>query len=159
MLRDECESMELLTQVLHIGRCAGQAIMNVYGDSDIIVEYKGNHSPLTKADLASHRIICDGLAAISSEIPVLSEESAEIPFEVRCNWNSFWLVDPLDGTKDFLDRNGEFTVNIALLRGQSPVLGVVYAPATDIAYFAARGAGAYKAEREVVQPVRTSATL
>ena len=133
--------------------------MAVYADLNPAVEYKKDDSPLTHADLASHRIVCDGLAQIASDIPVLSEESAEIPFEVRHNWHSFWLVDPLDGTKEFLHRNGEFTVNIALMQRSAPVLGVVYAPTTGIAYFAAEGAGAHKSNREIVKPIHASSEL
>jgi 3'(2'), 5'-bisphosphate nucleotidase len=155
MLEDTWDPAELLPQVLQIALRAGQAIMEVYEDLHHEVEYKNDDSPLTKADLASHRIISDALAAISCNIPVLSEESTEIPFEVRRDWNSFWLVDPLDGTKEFLNRNGEFTVNIALMRGGAPILGVVYVPATDIAYFAVEGAGARKSERGIVKPIHT----
>lgn len=154
MIEDTPDPAELLPAVLQIALRAGQAIMEVYEDLHHEVEYKLDDSPLTKADLTSHRIISDALAAISSNIPVLSEESTEIPFEVRRNWHSFWLVDPLDGTKEFLNRNGEFTVNIALMRGGAPILGVVYVPATDIAYFAVQGAGARKSERGIVKPIR-----
>jgi len=157
MLEDTWAPAALLPQVLQIAVRAGQAIMEVYADLDHVVEYKSDDSPLTKADLASHRIICDGLAAISRNIPVLSEESTEIPFEVRRAWHTFWLVDPLDGTKEFLKRNGEFTVNIALMRGGAPILGVVYVPATDIAYLAAEGAGAHKSERGMVKPIHVLA--
>jgi 3'(2'), 5'-bisphosphate nucleotidase len=153
MLEDIEKPAELLDQVLEIARRAGQAIMDVYTELNTAVEYKSDNSPLTQADLASHRIICDALAAIFSNIPVLSEESAEIPFEVRRNWHTFWLVDPLDGTKEFVDRNGQFTVNIALIRGGAPILGVVYAPATDITYFAVEGADAHKSEQGIVKPI------
>jgi 3'(2'), 5'-bisphosphate nucleotidase len=155
MIEDTSDPAELLPEVLEIALRAGRAIMEVYEDLHHEVEYKSDDSPLTKADLASHRIISDALAAISSNIPVLSEESTEIPFEVRRNWHCFWLVDPLDGTKEFLNRNGEFTVNIALMRGGAPILGVVYVPATDIAYFAVEGAGARKSERGIVKPIHT----
>ena len=155
MIEETSDPAELLPAVLQIALRAGQAIMEVYEDLHHEVEYKNDDSPLTKADLASHRIISDALAAISSNIPVLSEESTEIPFEVRRNWQSFWLVDPLDGTKEFLNRNGEFTVNIALLREGVPILGVVYVPATDVAYFAVEGAGASKLEQGIVKPIRT----
>jgi 3'(2'), 5'-bisphosphate nucleotidase len=146
-----------LPSVLEIAHRAGEAIMAIYADPNIAVQYKKDDSPLTQADLASHRIICDGLAALSPQIPVLSEESAEIPYEVRRAWQSFWLVDPLDGTKAFLKRNGEFTVNIALMRDGSPVLGVVYAPAAGKTYFAAEGAVASRLETGVVTPIRAAA--
>jgi 3'(2'), 5'-bisphosphate nucleotidase len=156
MPEDGCNPAELLPRVIQIAHLAGQAIMDVYAKQDSVVEYKSDDSPLTQADLASHRIICDGLAASYSGIPVLSEESAEIPFEERGKWDLFWLVDPLDGTKEFLKRNGEFTVNIALMRGGAPVLGVVYAPATDTAYYAAEGAGAHKSAGGVVTAIHTN---
>lgn len=147
----------LLPSVLELAHRAGQAIMAIYADPNPAVKYKKDDSPLTQADLASHRILCDGLAALSPQIPVLSEESAEIPYEVRRAWQSFWLVDPLDGTKAFLKRNGEFTVNIALMRDGSPVLGVVYAPAAGKTYFAAEGAGARRQDQGVVTPIRVTA--
>ena len=159
MVEELCKPSDLLPRVLEIARCAGEAIMEVYADLNPAVEYKKDDSPLTQADLASHRIICEGLAQISSEVPVLSEESAEISYDVRRNWHTFWLVDPLDGTKEFLKRNGEFTVNIALVRGSAAVLGVVYAPAMGIAYFAAEGAGAHKSEGEIVKLIHTSTKL
>src|SRR5579863_6338676 len=105
MLKEGWKPADLLPRVLEIARHAGQAIMEVYAELNPAIEYKKDDSPLTQADLASHRIVCEGLAQFSSELPVLSEESAEIPFEVRRNWHSFWLVDPLDGTKEFLKRN------------------------------------------------------
>lgn len=157
MLAEDWKAADLLPLVVEIARSAGQAIMDVYADLNPAVEYKKDDSPLTQADLASHRIICDGLAQITPEIPVISEESAEILFEVRRNWHRFWLVDPLDGTKEFLGRNGEFTVNIALVRGNTPILGVAYAPATDVAYFAAENAGAQKSERGISEPLHVSA--
>ncbi|HWE84884.1 MAG TPA: 3'(2'),5'-bisphosphate nucleotidase CysQ [Terracidiphilus sp.] len=147
----------LLPSVVEIAHRAGEAIMAIYAEPDPPVKYKKDDSPLTQADLASHHIICDGLAALSPRIPVLSEESAEIPYEVRRAWPSFWLVDPLDGTKAFLRRDGEFTVNIALMRNGSPVLGVVYAPAIGKTYFAAEGAGASKAETGAVTSIRAAA--
>ncbi|MGH9559865.1 MAG: 3'(2'),5'-bisphosphate nucleotidase CysQ, partial [Terracidiphilus sp.] len=133
--------------------------MTVYADLNPAVEYKKDDSPLTQADLASHRIVCEGLAQSASEIPVLSEESAEIPFQMRHDWHTFWLVDPLDGTKEFLKHNGEFTVNIALVRGSAPILGVVYAPATGVAYFAAEGAGAHKWDAGITKPIHASTKL
>jgi len=156
MLENGSKPADLLPQVLEIARRAGQAIMGIYADFNPAVEYKKDDSPLTQADLASHHIICDSLAALSPDIPVLSEEAAEVPFEVRRNWHLLWLVDPLDGTKEFLKRNGEFTVNIALMRDGAPVLGVVYAPASDTAYFAVEGAGAYKSEQGSEKPIHAS---
>jgi 3'(2'), 5'-bisphosphate nucleotidase len=104
---------------------------------------KSDSSPLTLADLAADRVISAGLTALGLGYPILSEESAQVPYEERKGWPRFWLVDPLDGTKEFIKRNGEFTVNIALIENGQPVLGVVYAPALGVCYFAARGLGAY----------------
>lgn len=148
----------LLTGVISIAREAGKAILKVYAEVDPAVEYKRDNSPLTQADLVSHQIIVDGLAGLSPEWPVLSEESREIPFGQRRQWGYFWLVDPLDGTKEFLKRNGEFTVNIALIEDGAPILGVVYAPAIDKLYYGARGAGAFKEESGIVSPIRTATT-
>lgn len=134
---------KLLADIVHIARQAGQAIMVVYADSANAVMTKSDDSPLTQADLAADRVIKDGLLALNTGWPILSEESAQIPFEERKAWSSFWLVDPLDGTKEFIKRNGEFTVNIALVENGQPILGVVYAPVLDVCYFAARGVGAF----------------
>lgn len=148
----------LLPGVIDLAREAGRAILEVYSQVEPTVEYKRDNSPLTQADLASHRIIVDGLARLVPEWPVLSEESREIPFEQRGQWSYFWLVDPLDGTKEFLRRNGEFTVNIALIKAGAPILGVVYAPAIDRLYYAARGTGAFKVEGGSLSPIRTTAS-
>ncbi len=146
--------VELLPHVISLARVAGQAIMKVYSEVNPAVEYKKDNSPLTHADLASHRVILNGLARLSPDWPVVSEEAAEVPFEQRKSWRYFWMVDPLDGTKEFLCRNGEFTVNIALMEANAPILGVVYAPVVDKLYFAAKGTGAYKADRETVSPIK-----
>lgn len=123
---------------------AGEAIMEVYNSEDFEVELKSDDSPLTKADKAAHEIIVSCLA--SSSLPILSEEGSNIPFAERKNWNRFWMVDPIDGTKEFIKRNGEFTVNIALIENQKPIIGVVYAPALKDLYFAEEGAGSFKME-------------
>jgi len=112
---------------------AGKAILDVYSQ-DFEVAHKEDQSPLTQADLASHRIICDALAHLTPDIPVLSEESSDIDYDVRADWFQYWLVDPLDGTKEFINRNGEFTVNIALIRFHKPILGVVHVPVTGVTY-------------------------
>lgn len=134
---------QLLNEVVKIAVNAGQAIMVVYADQSIVVTSKTDESPLTQADLASDRVISEGLTALNLHWPLLSEESAQISYDVRKNWDRFWLIDPLDGTKEFIKRNGEFTVNIALIENGEPVLGVVYAPVLDVCYFAARGVGAF----------------
>lgn len=112
---------------LEIARTAGNKILEIYG-SDFEVETKADESPLTAADQASHRHIVDSLRTLTPDIPVWSEESASIEFSERKNWDRFWLVDPLDGTKEFIKRNGEFTVNIALVEAHEPILGIVHVP-------------------------------
>ena len=147
---------ELLPHVVALAREAGQVIMAMYGEENPSVERKPDNSPLTRADLASHQVILNGLSQLSPDWPVLSEESAEIPFDERQHWCHFWMVDPLDGTKEFLRRNGEFTVNIALMEGNAPILGVVYAPVIGNLYFAAKGAGAYRIDGEITARIKAS---
>ncbi|MDR5589326.1 3'(2'),5'-bisphosphate nucleotidase CysQ [Christiangramia sp. SM2212] len=113
---------------------AGKCVMEVYKNEDFEVDFKGDDSPLTKADLASHKIIMEHLK--DTEIPVLSEEGKDLSFDERKNWDKLWIVDPIDGTKEFIKRNGEFTVNIALVIDQKPVLGVIYVPANNTLYYA-----------------------
>lgn len=134
---------EILNRVVAIANNAGRAIMEIYVSPDNKVMCKGDGSPLTQADLESNRIICKELAGMELGWPILSEESAEVAYDNRKNWQRFWLIDPLDGTKEFVKRNGEFTVNIALIENGGPILGMVYAPALDVCYFAARGVGAF----------------
>ncbi len=136
---------ELLPHTVQIAREAGDRILESYA-TEFDVETKSDESPLTAADLASHRCIIDGLGKLEVDFPVLSEESREQPFAERADWNPYWLVDPLDGTKEFVNRNGEFTVNIALIRDHAPVLGVVHVPVTGVTYFAAADHGAFKQE-------------
>ena len=136
---------ELLNAVIRLAVEAGEEILAIY-NTDFDVEDKDDKSPLTAADLASHRTICDGLASLTPDLPILSEESSSIPYATRKQWSRYWLVDPLDGTREFIKRNGEFTVNIALIADNSSVLGVVYVPVTRLCYFAARGSGAFKQE-------------
>ena len=120
---------------------AGAAILEIYGQT-IEVMHKADDSPLTQADLASHRIIQQALDQLTPDIPVLSEESADIDFSGRSAWHTYWLVDPLDGTKEFVNRNGEFTVNIALIHEHRPVLGVVHVPVSGVSYTGIVGTGA-----------------
>jgi len=133
----------LLEPVLAIAREAGRAILAIYA-SDFAVEAKADRSPLTAADKAAHAVIAAGLGRLAPGIPVWSEESKTAPFAERSRWPAFWLVDPLDGTKEFIKRNGEFTVNIALVAGHEPVLGVVHVPVHGRDYWGARGAGAFR---------------
>ena len=119
--------------LIDIVRRAGTAILEIY-QQDFAVEHKSDESPLTQADLAAHRIIAEGLAELTPEIPLLSEESQPPGFEIRQTWSRYWLVDPLDGTKEFINRNGEFTVNIALIEDHRPNFGVVGVPVQDLVY-------------------------
>jgi 3'(2'), 5'-bisphosphate nucleotidase len=121
----------------------GKEILKVY-DEELVVEYKSDESPLTKADKNAHLAIVEGLKA--SGLPLLSEEGKTIPYEKRSKWELYWLVDPLDGTKEFIKKNGEFTVNIALIAHNTPVIGVVYVPVTGVLYFASSKVGSYKAQ-------------
>ena len=121
---------------------AGKEILDIYHSGDFEVEIKGDNSPLTKADKAAHKIITSFLE--KSGIPILSEEGKSIPYETRKNWDQLWIVDPIDGTKEFIKRNGEFTVNIALVKNQVPVLGVIFAPVLGDLYFSETGIGAFK---------------
>jgi 3'(2'), 5'-bisphosphate nucleotidase len=132
----------LIEQVCDIAREAGKKILEIY-NLDFEVEYKEDQSPLTLADKTAHKIIVKNLQQIS-DCPILSEEGKEIPYDIRKNWEYYWCVDPLDGTKEFIKKNGEFTVNIALIHNGAPVLGVVYAPVIDTIYYAKKGEGAYK---------------
>ncbi len=141
----------LALQVLAIAKEAGAKIMEIY-QRDFAVYEKQDTSPLTEADLAAHKCIVAGLEAIS-DLPILSEESADIPWEERKTWTRYWLVDPLDGTKEFIKKNGEFTVNIALIDGGKPIMGVVYAPALEKSYVGIVGQGAWTETAEGVNPI------
>lgn len=147
---------ELLPHIVSLAREAGQAILRVYAEVNPAVSCKSDSSPLTHADLASHHAILSGLARLSPDWPVLSEESAEVPFDQRKSWRRFWMVDPLDGTREFLRRSGDFTVNIALIEANIPILGVVYAPLIDKMYFASRGTGAFKVDREIISQIKAA---
>ena len=152
------EPAQLLPEVLAIARRAGAAIMEIYA-LDFQVEHKDDDSPLTAADLAANKVIMEGLKKLTPDIPCLSEEGRDIPFEERRQWPELWIVDPLDGTREFVKKNGEFTVNIALVRDGRPVLGVVHCPALRTDYYAAEGAGAFRADAEDEGvPISTSAT-
>jgi len=131
----------LAPAVADIARRAGEAILTVYGD-EFDVARKADDSPVTEADLASHDVIVEALAKLTPGVPVLSEEDAAIPFETRSAWREYWLVDPLDGTKEFVSRNGEFTVNIAFVSDHAPVLGVVLVPLSGACYCGVTGHGA-----------------
>ena len=155
----DTEIEALLERVRAIASDAATRILEVYQSAFSVTE-KQDKSPLTEADLASHHAICDQLARLTPDVPILSEESSQAPFELRAGWPRYWLVDPLDGTKEFVKRNGEFTVNIALVEGHQPVLGVVHVPVSGTCYFAARGRGCFKLEagEAVARTLRTRQT-
>ena len=135
---------KLLDNVTSIAINAGDAIMSVYNSDDFNIALKNDNSPLTRADIAANDVIIAALTKLTPDIPILSEESTKIAYAIRKSWTQFWLVDPLDGTKEFIKRNGEFTVNIALIENGKPILGVVYAPVLNTIYFAAELVGAFK---------------
>ncbi|MBP3973577.1 3'(2'),5'-bisphosphate nucleotidase CysQ [Pseudoxanthomonas spadix] len=145
---------DLHEAIIAIARDASAAIMEVYAE-DFQVEHKADHSPLTCADLAAHRIIADGLSRLTPELPLLSEEGASIPWSTRQDWHAYWLVDPLDGTREFVKRNGEFTVNIALIEGHQPVFGVIMAPVTGTIWHAEAGRRALRRDGENDRELRT----
>ena len=144
---------EELAQIIKVVKEAGAAIMTIYdrveGQDDLTIKSKEDHSPLTEADLAAHHCIIEGLKNIDPETPIISEESTLPTYQERSEWTRFWLVDPLDGTKEFIKRNGEFTVNIALIEHNVPTKGVVYAPALNLLYFAEANSGSFK---QIISP-------
>ena len=142
--------MYKIDEIISIANNAGKAILEIYSNSEesINISYKNDNSPLTAADKASNDIICKELERISQNIPILSEEGKHTDFEKRKKWNQFWLIDPLDGTKEFINRNGEFTVNIALIDKGKPILGVVHAPVNNITWYT-DGKKSYKIESGV----------
>ncbi len=133
-----------LDDVVKIAIEAGREVMKIY-ERDFNVEYKEDASPLTEADLHANEIICSGLKRVWPQIPILSEENREIPYEERREWDFFWCIDPIDGTKEFIKKSGEFTINIALVHKDTPVLGVVFAPAIGTIYYSKSGSGAWRA--------------
>ena len=150
-------SRELLACVADIARQAGREILAVYGSGEVGALLKADRSPLTAADLAAHRSICEALHSLTPGVPVLSEEAADTDFTTRAAWRRYWLVDPLDGTREFLSRNGQFTVNIALIEAHAAVLGVVHVPVTDVSYRGLPGTGAWRvAAGEPARAIRVS---
>lgn len=133
----------LIEKLIELTREAGDAILKIY-ETDFAVATKADASPLTQADLAAHRIIEAGLHELTPDIPVISEESDPPDYSIRKDWQRYWLVDPLDGTKEFVNRNGEFTVNIALIENQLPTFGVVGVPVQAVVYTGDRGLGAFR---------------
>ena len=132
-----------LNKINLIAKNAGNKILEIY-NKDFTVEYKDDNSPLTQADLVANKIICESLQKLYPNIPIISEENKQVNYDIRKNWEYYWCIDPIDGTKEFVKKNGEFTVNIALIHNDTPVLGVVYAPVLDQLYYAKDGLGAFK---------------
>ena len=135
-------SKENLLEIVNISVDAGEVILNYYNEN-VDVIYKDDESPLTKADLASHKIISDSIKKITPDIPILSEEEF-IDWKIRKKWKKYWLIDPLDGTKEFIKKNDEFTVNIALIENNRPILGVIYTPALNELFYSIKNFGSYK---------------
>ena len=135
-------SQQLLARVAAIARRAGREILELYASGELAAGLKADASPLTAADLRAHRLILESLRELTPDVPVLSEEALPTSFAQRSQWRRYWLVDPLDGTREFLARNGQFTVNIALIQGHAPALGVVHVPVTDVSYRGLPGVGA-----------------
>jgi 3'(2'), 5'-bisphosphate nucleotidase len=140
----------MIQDIIKLSIAAGEEILKVYNDPSQSghVDYKSDDSPLTKADTASNSVIIKGLESLASNYPILSEEEKHQAYDIRKDWDTLWLVDPLDGTKEFINRNGEFTVNIALIKDKNPVLAVIYVPVKDIVYWS-DDSGAYKIENGV----------
>ena len=138
---------KLCHECVTIARDAGEAILTIY-DAGFNVEEKDDKSPLTDADMASHNLIVKRLTELTPDIPILSEESAKLPFAERASWGTYWLVDPLDGTREFIKRNGEFTVNIALIHQHQSIIGVINVPVLDVDYYAWEGGGCFKTEHK-----------
>lgn len=158
--QDSHLSTARLDEIVALARAAGDAIMAVYRGDDLGISHKSDASPLTLADLAAHQVITAGLHRFTPQIPILSEEDFSVTDAKRHQWTLFWLIDPLDGTKEFINRNGEFTVNIALIENGVPVLGVVYAPARDVCYYAAQGLGAFVQHNQLpAQPIYAQARV
>jgi len=150
------DTLALMTSI-HAAIEAGDAILQVYHSANFQVEEKADSSPLTLADRRSHDVIMKHLSAF--DIPILSEEGHSVPYEKRKNWDSFWLIDPLDGTKEFIKKNGEFTVNIAMIRDHKPVAGVIFVPDRDILYFASDKTGSYRADFSLISDLVNSQRL
>ena len=135
---------KIIEELIGLVRKAGEEVLEVYNaEENIGLEYKDDDSPLTEADRRSNSIITEGLKSLTPGIPVISEENRSIPYQERKNWDKFWLVDPLDGTKEFIKRNGEFTLNIALIEKGVPVFGIVSIPVKGMIYYGSKGEGAF----------------
>ena len=149
--------MDWLPGVVDIAHAAGREIMTIYR-AGFSITLKDDRSPLTEADLAAQRVIAAGLAGLTPDIPMIGEESPAADVSERRHWPAVWLVDPLDGTREFVKRNGEFTVNIALIQAHEPVLGVLHAPDRAVTWSAARGAGAFRLDADGSRPIHARTT-
>ena len=151
----------LLNSIVNISKDAGKIILEIYNNPKISqnVSFKEDNSPLTLADKASHNTIYEKLKILTPNIPILSEEGTDIDYNDRKEWEQFWLIDPLDGTKEFIKRNGEFTVNIALIHENQPILGVVYAPVIDILWYGDSDVGSYKIEKEQTKKIKVRSNI
>ncbi|TVO38265.1 3'(2'),5'-bisphosphate nucleotidase CysQ [Vibrio algivorus] len=144
MAATQSDLSHLIPQVISIAREAGQRILEIYQNKEYQEFTKADDTPVTTADLAAHKIIMQQLAELTPNIPILSEEDADISLKKRSQWDRYWLVDPLDGTQEFIARSGDFATVIALIENNQPVMGVVYAPVSGVTYFAYQGKGAWK---------------
>lgn len=146
---------QLLNEIIELAKEAGNAILTFY-KKKLEIQVKSDNTPVTVADLKAHTVIVEKLQTLTPNIPILSEEDADIDYEVRRGWHRYWLIDPLDGTKEFIHETDEFTVNIALIDNGKAVLGVIYAPVLQSLYFASKGFGAYKLTKEqAFMPIKT----
>ena len=146
----------LIEPIVELSHAAGGAILTIY-ETNFDVDQKADDSPLTQADLASNQVIVEGLRKLTPDIPIITEEAGLPDFEERSSWSTYWLIDPLDGTKEFVNRNGEFTVNIALIQHHRPVLGVVYVPVSAITYIGCEGIGAERRDdKGTAEPIKVA---
>ncbi|SVE39514.1 uncharacterized protein METZ01_LOCUS492368, partial [marine metagenome] len=143
-MNSEIKYNNLIESLISISKEAGEAILKIYDLDDLGISHKEDNSPLTLADKASNEVICSQLEELTPDIPILSEEGKDISFDKRKNWDTFWLIDPLDGTKEFIKKNGEFSVNIALINHFKPILGIVYAPVLDTTWYGSASEGSFK---------------
>ena len=143
-MSSEIKYNHLIESLISISKQAGEAILKIYDLDDLGISHKEDNSPLTLADKASNEVICSQLKELTPDIPILSEEGRDISFDKRKNWDTFWLIDPLDGTKEFIKKNGEFSVNIALINHFKPILGIVYAPVLDTTWYGSASEGSFK---------------
>ena len=137
------KNANIIEDIIRVSKDAGKSILDIYNSPNRDFELKKDSSPLTQADISSNTIILESLKRLTPKVPILSEEDSDIAFKERSNWKRYWLIDPLDGTKEFINRNGEFTVNIALISNNEPILGVIYIPVMDKIYWGAKNKGSY----------------